>query len=135
MNRTSVIALIGALVIGTAGYALARGGGRGRGHRRVEACNGKAVGDACSFQSRRRGAVKGTCTQGRDNALFCRPNFRRGNRGKNRGNRGDRQAASTPSQSSSQTSVFLQELLGSPPRTQTIRPSTSPATRAGLQRQ
>lgn len=31
----------------------------------VDACNGKSVGDACTFEGRKKNTVKGTCQQGK----------------------------------------------------------------------
>jgi hypothetical protein len=85
MTRTLLLALIGAVMIFTAVATQAQGR-RPRGKRRgpppqaIEACKGKAEGDTCSFESRRRGPIEGVCKRRRqpDMPLACRPNFRRG---------------------------------------------------------
>ena len=57
------------------------GQGRGPGGRRgpppeaIDACSGKASGDACSFTGRRNEALEGTCATGRGGGdqIACRP--------------------------------------------------------------
>jgi hypothetical protein len=62
--------------------ALAQQDGHRRGRRgpppqAMDACKSKASGDACSFESPRRGTVQGTCwAPSQDRPLACRPTNR-----------------------------------------------------------
>lgn len=58
-----------------------RRGRRGPPSEALDACKGKASGDACSFESPRHGTVSGTCFAPKEDLpLACRPANRPGRR-------------------------------------------------------
>ena len=88
MIRRYLMLTISMLTIFWTLSALAQGRGRGRGPMRppqeaVDACEGQAEGDSCSFtfeSPRGTRSMEGTCVQGpdEDKPLACRPTGRRG---------------------------------------------------------
>ncbi len=78
IRRVVTATLVSAsLIVG--GAALAGEGHKRGGKKRapspamLSACNEKAAGDTCSFESKRFGEVQGVCKQKEDKPLFCKP--------------------------------------------------------------
>ena len=78
-QRTTAFTLL-LLLLMLSGAAVAQDGQGKRGERRgpppeaLEACEGKAAGEACAFEGRRGEAVEGQCfTPDEERPLACRP--------------------------------------------------------------
>ena len=54
---------------------------RGPSPAMISACNEKAEGDTCTFESQRFGEVNGVCKQKEDKPLFCKPDRKHKKRG------------------------------------------------------
>jgi hypothetical protein len=89
-----VLLIVSGLILAFGAFAQEKGqDGKGKGHGRkgprpesFAACEDKAVGDACSFESP-RGDLEGVCATGRSEKLHCRPNDMKGH-GKGHGRKG-----------------------------------------------